>query len=66
MGEWHHEAYKARNKSFPAAFTKDFLSKSRRSDNSDEVSKIKFKACSTIQKYKTVSPRYKGEKKKSK
>lgn len=45
IGEWHHEAYKERNKSFPAALTNDCFRRSRRSDNSEDVSKIIFKAC---------------------
>lgn len=45
IGEWHQEAYKERNKSFPAALTSDFFRRPRSSDNSEDVSKIIFKAC---------------------
>ena len=44
IGEWHQEAYKAWNKSLPAQLTRDCFNSSRSSDNSDDVSKIKFKA----------------------
>lgn len=44
IGEWHQEAYRAWNKSFPELLTRDFFNSSRSSDNSDDVSKIKFNA----------------------
>lgn len=47
IDEWLHEAYNERKKSFPAALTSDCFNRSRRSDNSDEVSRIKFKAWNT-------------------
>lgn len=47
IDEWHHEEYSERKKSFPAALTSDSFKRSRRSDNSDDVSRIKFNACNT-------------------
>lgn len=44
IGEWLHEEYKERKKSFPAALTRDSFKRSRRPDNSEDVSRIKFNA----------------------
>lgn len=44
IGEWHHDAYKERNKFFPASLKRDFFNRSRRLANSDDVNRIKFKA----------------------
>lgn len=44
MDEWVHEAYSDKKKSFPAALTSDCFKRFRRSDSSEDVSKIKFKA----------------------
>jgi hypothetical protein len=44
MGEWHHEAYKDTNKFLPAGSTSECFKRSRSSDNSEDVSKIKFNA----------------------
>uniref|UniRef100_A0A7C9E8N2 Uncharacterized protein n=1 Tax=Opuntia streptacantha TaxID=393608 RepID=A0A7C9E8N2_OPUST len=44
VAQWHHEGYKASNKSFPAPSTRDCFNTTRSSDNSDDVSRIKFRA----------------------
>lgn len=44
IDEWLHEAYSERKKSFPAALDNESFKRSRRPANSDEVSKIKFRA----------------------
>jgi hypothetical protein len=63
MGEWHHEAYKETNKSFPAEFTRDCFKRSRSSDNSEDVSKIKFKAWGKEEKLQSSKIEQQVEKK---
>jgi len=58
IGEWHQEAYRESYRSFPAGVTSDCFKRSRISDNSDDVSKIKFKAWNILESGKVNADEY--------